>query len=186
MLREAALENFSDSIMRLDLLLGTLALNCCEDRDERLTLARFYIESGQANSIRFGNGLFDWAFDNLAAIADFHDPDRPHDYVRARFRSCMERLKIRGLTFVGSQSGTFPNSFAISNAVRFLGEYQESLGLELIHMITAYDNYFLEDERISRELVRNAIKGNPIFWPEKAKVEMIRYPPQDGYFTPVF
>jgi hypothetical protein len=186
MLREAARQSFSDSIMRLDLLLGTLALICCEDRNERLTLVRFYIESGQANSIRFGNGLFDWAFDNLAAIADLHDPDRPHDYVRARFRSCMERLRIRGLTFVGSQSGTFPNSFAISNAVRFLGEYQESLGLELVHLITAYDNSFLEDDRMSCGLVRTAIKGEPIFWPQKARFEMIRYPRDKGYFTPVF
>jgi len=172
--------------MRLDLLLGTLALNCCDDPHERLTLARFYIESGQANSIRFGNGLFDWAFDNLAAITDLHDPSRPHDLVRARFRSCMERLRIRGLTFVGSQSGTFPNSFAISNAVRCLGEYQESLGLELVHMITAYDNYFLEDERLGRELVRKAIKGNPIFGPVKPRCQMIRYPRENGYFTPVF
>lgn len=187
MLRDAALENFSDSIMRLDLLLATLSLNCLEDRKERLAQARFYIDSGQANSIRFGNGLFDWAFDNLAAIVDLNDSEKSHDYVRARFRSCMERLRIRGLTFVGSESGTFPNSFAISNAVRCFGEYQESLGIELIQsMITAYDSRFLEDEKHCGELVRRAVKALPIFWPEKSKFEMLRYPRQSGYFTPVF
>jgi len=186
MLREAALQNFSDSIMRLDLLLGTLALRCFEDRNERLEQVRFYIKSGHANSLRFGNGLFDWAFDNLAAVADLDDPDREHNFVRERFRTCMERLRLRGLTFVGSQSGIFPNTFAISNAIRFLGNYRESLGLELIQMITAYDNDFLENNRIRLELVRNAIKGRPIFSPAKAKLQMIRYPPENGFFTPVF
>lgn len=187
MLREAALENFSDSIMRLDLLLATLALNCFKDRDERLFQARYYIDSGQANSIRFGHGLFDWAFDNLAAIVDLNDSGQSHESVRARFRSCMERLRIRGLTFVGSESGTFPTSFAISNAVRCLGGYQESLGIELIQsMITAYDNRFLEDDRVCGELVRKAIKASPIFWPEQTKFQMLRYPRQKGYFTPVF
>lgn len=187
MLRTAALENFSDSIMRLDLLLGTLALMCCEDPKERLSLVRFYIESGQANSIRFGNGLFDWAFDNLAAVADLEDPNRSHDYIRARFRSCMERLRLRGLTFLGSQNGIFPNWFAISNAVRFFGQYQESLGIELIQsMITAYDNGFLADNNISLELVRRAVKGQPIFGPQKTKFEMIRYPRDGGYFVPLF
>ncbi len=186
MLRKAAMDNLSDSIMRLDLLLGTLALRCFEDRNERLSQVRFYIESGHANSLRYGNGLFDWAFDNLAAVTDLDDPDREHNFVRERFRSCMERLRLRGLTFVGSQSGIFPNIFAISNAIRFLGEYRESLGLELIQMITAYDNRFLEDDRVCLELVRNAIKGRPIFCSVKANLEMIRYPPENGYFTPVF
>jgi|GEM_PF-3613548 len=187
MLRKAAVENLSDSIMRLDLLLATLALNCFADRSEAFVQARIYIDSGQANSVRFGNGLFDWAFDNLAAIVDLNDPTQHDDLVRARFRSCMERLRVRGLTFVGSSSGTFPNSFAISNAVRCLGGYQESRGIELIQsMITAYDNQFLEDDEYCGQLVRKAVKAHPIFWPEKSKVQMIRYPRDKGYFTPVF
>jgi hypothetical protein len=53
-------------------------------------------------------------------------------------------------------------------------------------MITAYDSRFLEDEKHCGELVRRAVKALPIFWPEKSKLEMLRYPRQGGYFTPVF
>lgn len=187
MLREAAIAGFSDSIMRLELLLGTLALNCSENLQERHSLSRLYIESGQANSIRFGNGLFDWAFDNLAAVIDLEDQIRSDEDVRRRFRSCLERLRKRGLNFLGTQSGIYPNSFAISNIVRFFGQFQESIGVELIQSaISTYDNRFLEEEYISLDLVKKAVKGQPIFWPQKSKFHMIRYPPNNGYFTPVF
>jgi hypothetical protein len=186
-LRDAAVSSFSDSIMRVELLLGTLALSCCDDPDERRAMAWYYITSGQANSIRFGHGLFDWAFDNLAAVIDLDDRSKSDEDVRLRFRSCLERLKKRGLTFLGAQSGTYPNSFAISNIVRFFGQFQESAGMELIRSaVSTYDNRFMEDERASLELVIKAVKGQPIFWPQKSRFQMLRYSAQNGYFTPVF
>ena len=187
MLRDAAVTSFSDSIMRLELLLGTLALNCYEEPEERHAIARYYIECGQANSLRFGNGLFDWAFDNLAAVVDLQDVARSDEEVRRRFRSCLERLRRRGLTFLGAQSGIYPNSFAISNVVRFYGQFQDSVGVELMRSaFSAYDNSFLEDESASLELVRRAVHGHPIFWPQKSRFQMMRYPVHGGYFTPVF
>jgi hypothetical protein len=187
MLQEAVMESFADSIMRLELLLGTLTLSVTTDDGERRARARSYVFSGQANSIRYGNGLFDWAFDNLAAVIDLEDPQRIDEDARSRFRTCLERLRQRGLTFLGAESGTYPNAFAISNIVRFFGGYQESLGVEIIQgTLTAYDNRFAEDERRARQLVRRAVNGLPIFWPPKSRLPMLRFPAKTGYFTPVF
>lgn len=184
MLRDAAVNSFSDSIMRLELLLGTLALNCYEDPRERYDRARFYVNSGQANSIRFGHGLFDWALDNLAAVIALQD--QTDEEVRPRFRSCFERLRKRGLTFLGAESGTYPNAFAISNIIRFYGQFHDGEGVDLIRCaLSTYDNRFF-DERKSLELVHKAVRGQAIFWPRKPRFQMIRYPPLNGYFTPVF
>jgi hypothetical protein len=187
MLQDAIVESFADSIMRLELLLGTLSLSLRVDEDERRAWARSYVTSGQANSVRYGNGLFDWAFDNLAAVIDLDDPRRVDEDVRMRFRTCLERLRQRGLTFLGAESGTYPNAFAISNIVRFFGGYQESVGVELLQgTLAAYDNRFAEDDRLARELVHRAVKGLPIFWPQKSRLPMLRHPAGTGYFTPVF
>lgn len=185
MLQNAAMASFSDSIMRIQLLLATLALNYYQDPSERHSIARYYINSGQANSVRFGNGLFDWAFDNLAAVIDLED--RSDEDVRRRFRSCLERLRRRRLTFLGAQDGVYPNSFAISNIIRFFSQFQDSVGLEILQTtFSAYNNDFLEDRRIGLDLVRRASKGQPIFWPRDSKFQMIRYPADGGYFTPIF
>jgi hypothetical protein len=185
MLRDAAWNNFSDSIMRIELLLATLALNCYEDIRERHDRARFHINSGQANSLRFGNGLFDWAFDNLTAVIDLEEGKEEN--VRRRFRSCLERLNKRGLTFLGAQSGIYPNTFAISNIVRFFGQFKDSECIELIRSaFSTYNNLFLEDEHEGIALVARAVKGRSIFCPERLKFQMLRYPAPDGYFTPVF
>ena len=186
LLRDAALANFSDSIMRLELLLATLALNAYGSLQERHARALSYVTSGQANSIRFGNGLFDWAFDNLMAVIDLNDERRPGEEVRRRFLSCLYRLRNRDLTFVGAQSGIYPNTFAISNIVRYFGSHSESKGVEYLQSnITGYDFRFLNNEREGLDIVRRAIRGAAIFWPS-SRFQMLRYPARTGYFTPVF
>jgi hypothetical protein len=187
LLREAALANFADSIMRLELLLGTLALACYEDPEDRHLRARSYVLSGQANCIRFGNGLFDWAFDNLAAVIDLEDRSKNDEHVRARFRSSFEKLRQRGLTFVGAESGLYPSPFAISNVVRFYSQFRESDAVQLLRSaISAYDNRFLEDDEALRGLVTKATNGRAIFWPSKRQIPILRYPQDNGYFTPIF
>jgi hypothetical protein len=187
MLRDAVFDSYADSIMRLELLLGTISLYTAGTPDEGRRLARTYVVSGQANSVRYGNGLFDWAFDNLAAVIDLEDPARVDDDIRARFESCLERLRRRGLAFLGAAGGTYPNAFAVSNIVRWFGALQESRGVAILQeRIGAYNNRFAEDIHSAQELVRRAVKGRAIFWPEKSSVAMLRYPAATGYFTPVF
>ena len=187
MLREAAFESYADSIMRLELLLGTISLYTASSPQEARSRARAHVESGQANSVRYGNGLFDWAFDNLAAVIDLEDPTREDKDVDRRFNSCLERLRRRGLAFLGAANGTYPNVFAVSNVIRWHGSRQESRGVKIVRgTLTAYDSRFTEDPARAQALVRRAVEGKVIFWPQKSPVSMLRYPSETGYFTPVF
>jgi len=107
--------------------------------------------------------------------------------VRRRFESCLDGLRRRGLTFMGAAGGTYPNVFAVSNIVRWFGGFRETRGMEIVQgCLSAYDNRFAEDPRRAQELVRRAVKGRPIFWPERSPVSMLRYPAGTGYFTPIF
>jgi hypothetical protein len=187
MLRDAVFESFADSIMRLELLLGTISLYTESSSIEAYARARAYIESGQANSVRYGNGLFDWAFENLAAVIDIGDPTRSDGDVSERFTSCLERLRLRGLTFLGDSSGTYPNAFAVSNILRFLAGSSEKRAVEFLQgNFTAYDNRFVTDHRLARDMVSRAVKGQVIFWPQRPSVSMLRFPSGTGYFTPIF
>jgi hypothetical protein len=89
--------------------------------------------------------------------------------------------------FLGAASGTYPNIFAVSNIVRYMGGLQESRGTEIVQgSLSAYDNRFTYDRRRAEDLVRRAVKGRPIFWPQPSHVSMLRYPEGTGYFTPIF
>lgn len=185
MLREAALESFSDSIVRLELLLATTALFALPDPREARRVSRIYIEAGQGSALHFGIGLFDWAFDNLSAVLDLAD-ERPDELVRRRFRRCLERLKRRGLNHVGACGGTYPSVFAIANAVRFFGQFSEKAGLDVLtSTVFSYDSRILSEEDVALRMVKRAGAGHSILWPER-RWTMVRYPLQNGYFTPLF
>lgn len=183
LLRLAARDNLSDSLMRVELLLGTLALQCLPEEGRRI--ASYYVETGQANSVRFGNGLFDWAFDNLAAVIE-----RPDIYssevTRRRLDTCHERLRRRGLLFFGKRDGVHPNYLVFSNIVRYFGSLAESEGVAYFRTADAYERSVLDDEDLSREEVERAVSGWPIMGPRRPKATLLRYPPGNGYFTPVY
>jgi hypothetical protein len=184
-LKYAAVESFSDSIIRLQLLLATCALFSFDDRSDAHRAARVYIDAGQESALRFGIGLYDWALDNLAAVVDLEEGVRDEE-VRRRFRTCLERLKRRGLNHVGASSGTYPNAFAIANALRFFGRFSESSAVDALRStVYAYESRFLYDERAALAIVRRASIGQAVFWPRR-RTEALRYPAQDGYFVPIF
>ena len=150
-------------------------------------MARVYVVAGQANSVRFGNGLFDWAFNNLDAVIDLEDYRRSDEDVRARFRTCLEVLRRRDLTFLGAVGGTWPNAFVISNIVRFYGTFHESDAVAQIRTyMRTYSSDFVTAEKECLRLARTAVAGKVIFWPKQSKLQMLRYPAQVGYFTPIF
>ena len=186
LLRIAALNTFSDSIIRLQLLLATLAPHVHADVAEGRRIARLFIVAGQESSVRFGIGLYDWALDNLAGALDQSDADTPAEQARQRFDTCMERLRRRGLTFVGACSGTYPNVHAIANILRFRASFRESHAVELLRReITAYDAQLTSTEEAALPLVDAARRGRQIFWPS-GNAEMLRLPGEAGYFTPIF
>ena len=94
----------------MELLLATLSLRRFRDRRLGHSMARAYLASGQANSIRFGNGLFDWAFHNLAAVVDREDDSKSDEEVRRQFRTCLEFCTEGALPFSAPQkeSGRIP------------------------------------------------------------------------------
>jgi hypothetical protein len=186
LLRIAALNTFSDSIIRLQLLLATLAPHVHADIAEGRRIARLFIAAGQESSVRFGIGLYDWALDNLAGALDLSDTDTSPEQARQRFDTCLERLRRRGLTFVGACSGTYPNVHAIANILRFRASFRESDAVELIRReITAYDAQLTSTEEAALPLVGAALAGRPVFWPS-GHAEMLRLPGEAGYFTPIF
>lgn len=180
----AAKNNLSDSIMRVQLLLATCVLQVNSDSEEALVLSRSYIKSGQENSIRYGNGLFDWAFDNLAGIIELKAKVKP-DIPRAYFQTCHERLKRRGLLFLGAWDGLYPNNLALSNIIRYFGSISEQRGLELIRSTNSYENSYLFSESKQREILKSALDRRAIF-STKRKTVSLTYPLENGYFTPLF
>jgi len=186
LLRFAAINTYSDSIIRLQLLLATLAPHVHATAQEGQSVARMYIAAGQESSARFGIGLYDWAFDNLAGAIDHWDRDTPAESARRRFGNCMERLRRRGLTFVGACSGTYPNVHALANVTRFLAAYSENEAADFLRReVTAYDSSLTSRQEHLIRLVGATQKGKPIFWPASS-VEMLRLPGEENYFTPIF
>jgi len=181
----AAKNNLSDSIMRIQLVLATLCLHLSGDDEYNRMLSHNYINAGQENSIRYGNGLFDWAFDNLAVLIDLQNSSPPES-VKRRFETCHERLKRRGLLFLGANDGIFPNYLAISNIIRFFGESSETNGMKYLSTLNAYNNEFLFIDKFKRQLLATAISGEAIFIKTENTVVSLRYPRANGYFTPLF
>jgi hypothetical protein len=185
LLRLAAANTYSDSIIRLQLLLATLAPHVAPTPEEGRRRAREYILAGQQSSVRLGIGLYDWAFDNLAGAIDSLDPAIVDEQARRRFDTCLERLRRRGLTFIGACSGTYPNALAIANIVRFHAQFRESAAAALIQReVSAYDSAVTMDVESVQRLLRNAIAGKAIFWPKQNR-PMLRLPGDSSYFTPI-
>lgn len=184
LLRLAARNNFADSLMRLELFLGTLALQCF-DEEQGLRLARYYSTCGHSDSLRYGNGLFDWAFDNLAAASERPDLHRT-ELARQYLTSCHERLKIRGLLFLGAQGGSHPSFLALTNIVRFFGGFNQSRCLAYLGSAATHRGSVRIDDDNALRLAERAISGRPILGPSRSPLYKLRYPPGDGYFTPIF
>ncbi len=186
---EEAFENqFSDSIMRCELLLATLSILVDIDVDSRNVKSSAWARRGLEDSSRYGNGLFDWAFHNLLGITECNG-HAMNEKARVHFSSCLETLRLRGLTFMGAFDGCYPNIYAVSNIIRAYATYGgESSAISQLFTLSAYDN-----ERFRRPMsvgmVESATKGLP-FIPLGTRGHLqLRYPSTNnipGYFMPVF
>jgi hypothetical protein len=186
LLRKATLESFSDSIIRLELLLGTLALQVVDDPAEAHSVARTYIAAGRDAAVRFGVGLYGWALDNLELAILSSDDGIQQEMIRRSVSAMIDNLRRRGLLFVGACDGTYPNVHAIANAVRFYASFSEDQAAGLIiRGVSAYNTEFGNDVERTLPLVSAARAGRAIFWPPRG-IDMLRYPQEGGYFTPLF
>ena len=184
MLRLCAQENFSDSIMRLELLLAVLSLRHFEDQADARARALFYVDAGLNDSARYGNGLFDWAFHNLAGAIQ-HKNSAGLELAGRHFETCRLLLKLRGLAFLGDGSAIFPTALAISNIVRFQAEFSEKAAISYLRTTAdAYANDFLRDTLSCAQLVRQARSGKALFWRTNRETGPRLGP--SGYFTFLF
>ena len=171
--------------MRAQLLLATIILQSSIDKEESAKIAFEYAKSGGENSIRYGNGLFDWAFDNLKAVIALNEFQNKEE-ARLYFSTCYERLKRRGLLFLGNWDAMYPNYLAISNVIRFFGSFSETDGLKYIKSIQSYDNDYAFSQSIQRHILKNCLNSSPIF-SNKSKTKQLKYPNDKfGYFTPIY
>jgi hypothetical protein len=185
LLQHATLESFSDSIIRLHLLLATVSLHVYDRPDEAQAEALGYIRAGREAAVRFGVGLFDWGLANLAAVIQVA-ARAPDHLIRNEFDACLERLRRRGLLFIGSQAGIYPNVHAITNIIRYRAGFAESeAAATLMRHVTGYDADWMSSRDAALRNVALAASGEALFWPNKHSVGL-RYPGKDGYFTPVF
>lgn len=186
LLRVAVNENFSDSIIRLDLFLATLALQVYEDPGEARKTASIFIDSGREASVRYGIGFYGWAFENLRAVLMLNDDRAADEDISLAFQACLDHLQRRGLLFVGCADGTYPNVHAISNIVRYWASFSEKEACRLISShITSYSMAHTGNNDAALKLALEAKSGRAILWPARS-LEMLRYPAKNGFFTPIF
>lgn len=186
---EEAIENqFSDSIMRCELLLATLSILVDPDVDSRTVKSSAWARRGLEDSSRYGNGLFDWAFHNLLGITACNG-HAMNEKARVHFSSCLETLRLRGLTFMGAFDGCYPNIYAVSNIIRAYATYSgESSAISQLFTLSAYDNDRFR-RPMSVEMVESATKGLPLMRLGTREHLRLRYPSVNdvpGYFMPVF
>lgn len=185
LLHHATLESFSDSIIRLHLLLATVSLHVHDRPEEAQAHALAYIRAGREAAVRFGIGLFDWGLANLAAVIQVAAKAQD-ELIRNEFDSCRDRLRQRGLLFIGSQAGTYPNIHAITNIIRYRAGFAESeAAATLMRYVTGYDADWTSSRDAALPYVTKAYAGEAPFWPNKQSLGL-RYPDENGYFTPVF
>lgn len=186
---EVALDNrFSDSIMRCELLLATLCILIAPDANTRTVRSSAWARRGLEDSSRYGNGLFDWAFHNLLGITAC-DGNVMNERSRVHFSSCLETLRLRGLTFMGAFDGCYPNVYAISNVVRAYAAFSgEAAAISQLFTLSAYDNDKFR-RPLSVQMIESAIRGFPIVRLGTRENLRLRYPLSNGtpgYFMPLF
>ena len=185
LLDHVVMENFSDSLVRLHFLLATLELYLDGSQTGNFAQAWGHLRAGQEAAVRFGIGLYDWGLANLDAV--LHTASGSEDEsIQLSFHSCLDLLRRRDLLFVGACDGIFPNVLAITNIIRFRASFSEKDAADiLVRYITAYQPHLTIDRQATLSLIAQTEKGKPIFWP-KGKHAGLRYPLENGYFTPIF
>jgi len=150
-LSQAAIENLSDSLMRSQLLVGTLIYLLHGTEPRKADLALRHAESGINDSIRFGNGLFIWLFYNLGAVI-LASRKRHPDQISRYFDTAIEQLDRQSLLFLGNRDVVYPNTFVISNALRYLLPISEKKAFNLVARVRYYEDEYtpervIEDHR---------------------------------------
>jgi hypothetical protein len=144
--RDAAMNNLSDSLMRAHLLVATL-MYLSDPGDLRvIARAENHVRAGIDSCVKFGNGLYSWLLYNLSGVLrDARSAEK--EEVWEQFGAARRDLDLQSLFFVGRKDCTYPSVFVISNIVRFRAFYDHLDALEILGCITDYDSERSQDTR---------------------------------------
>lgn len=174
-LAECIDHQFANSVIRANLLLGTLYL-LSEATPHNAQLALRYLNKGINASLRFGIGTYVWQIYNQLAIFSMRQKE-PIDKTARLFDTVFQQLRRQNLLYIGGTSFCYGNLLAISNVAGFYAThkfesafYQKMNQVSYVDSIQACDfdcgkqecNYVCEHstERFRKELERyQSIQG---------------------------
>ncbi|MCM1222663.1 MAG: restriction endonuclease [Lachnospiraceae bacterium] len=113
LLDESLQNNYANSIMRLQLFLGTLFY-----LNKEFTIAAQYISQGINSCIKFGYGTYLWHFYNLRAILATAQKQTRRD-IQNSFETVYRILRQQNLLFLGNCDFTYENMIALTNIALF-------------------------------------------------------------------
>jgi len=180
LLREAAVKNLSDSLMRVQLLVATLTYLTQSDDLRAIEAAQGYVRDGLDGCATFGKPLYSWLFYNLAGVLS----DAAHgekDVVRKFFDTAIHELDQQGLLFVGRKDCTYPTVFVISNAVRFRSFFDRVDALKILGRVTDYESS--RTDEIQEDRLRRISKSRLFFRPPRRIACLTD--PKNGYWLPL-
>ena len=121
-LSECVDRQFANSVIRADLLLGTLYL-LSEATPLNAQLAMRYFSKGIDASLRFGIGTYIWQIYNQLALLSIRQKE-PIDKTTRLFDTVFQQLKRQNLLYIGETSFCYGNLLAISNVAGFYAAHE--------------------------------------------------------------
>jgi len=180
LLRDAALNNLSDSLMRAQLLVATLTYLTRPGDPVAVATAEKYVRAGIDSCAKFGNGLYIWLLYSLAGVlSDVRRADRQD--VLDLFYSAFRELDQQALLFVGRKDCTYPSVFVISNILMYQADYDRVNALDILARVTDYDS---ERTIEGREAALLLVSKKRLFF-EPTKRPVCLSDPNNRYWLPI-
>lgn len=168
-LSECIDRQFANSVIRANLLLGTLYF-LSEATPPNAQLAVRYFNKGIDASLRFGIGTYIWQIYNQLALLSVRQKE-PIDRTGRLFDTVFQQLRRQNLLYIGETSFCYGNLLALSNVAGFYAAHEfESAFYQKMNLVSYveftqacdYDcgkyecNYTCEHstERLGKELAR--------------------------------
>lgn len=121
-LRECIDQQFANSVIRANLLLGTLYL-LSEETPVNAGLAAKHYNEAIDDSLRFGIGTYIWQIYNQLALLSIRQKE-PIDRTARLFDTVFQQLRRQNLLYIGDTSFCYGNLLAISNIAGFYAAHK--------------------------------------------------------------
>jgi len=181
LLRDAALQNLSDSLMRAQLLVATLTYLTRPDDLRAIASAEKYAHEGIDSCANFGKGLYSWLLYNLLGV--LRDARRGEkEEVWELFNSAFRELDQQGLLFVGRRDCTYPTVFVISNIVAYRANFDRVDAVSILGRVTDYESDRTKDSRDAA--LQLVLSKRRLFFRQPRRLTCLT-DPKHGYWLPI-